>query len=220
MQSSKDSGTAALTLREDDKAKLLVAKEIHERFHAMKTYGKEPESLGSITRVMLTDLADFSPETVLLAFRTHAQRSQEFPTTADLVALIRRNGKPPLKESDIIAIRKKDGQDRSPQDWAMLREWDQMQNESWSMHNDPNRNQEIQQENVRLRSDVSDLLGQLSELKRLLAEARMARRLERPVLSTEQKVVATAKAMRDGGASEDDTIAFLQGYGLTLEDIA
>ncbi len=79
----------------------------YRRFHAIKTYGKEPESLDSIIEGFDCDLAGYPAEKSLLAIKTHSQRSQEFPTTADIIGLIRRNGRPPLTEAQFVAINRK-----------------------------------------------------------------------------------------------------------------
>src|SRR4051812_42867699 len=96
--------TSAIALRDDYDGQKKLAVELYDRFHAMKTYGKEPESLEGITRIFKRALSAFSVDHILRAVSTHAQRSQEFPTVADIVGLIRRNGRPPLTESQYIAI--------------------------------------------------------------------------------------------------------------------
>ena len=220
MQSSKASGIAALTLRDNGEAKIVIAKEIHERFHAMKTYGKEPESLGSITRVMLNDLADFPPEQIIAAFRTHAQRSSEFPTTYDLIGLIRRNGRPPLRESDVIAIRKKAGEDRTPDEWGMLREWDREQTDGWHVPSDPAKSAADSGELRRLRQENITLKAEIKRLGGLLHEVRQANGLERPSIPMQEKVLNTIRAMRAGNASIEDIEAFSSANGMDASTVA
>ena len=214
LPSSKDSGNTRLALSTQPEAKKAIAIEIHNRFHAMKTYGKEPESLASITATMLADMADFPPDKILAAFRTHAQRSQEFPTTADLVGLIRRNGKPPLKESDIIAIRKKDGQDRTSEDWALLKEWDADQQQGWKEFSDPAKDAATLEENVRLRQKMVGLELEVKRLNELLHQERMAKGLEKPKPSMQEKIQKTINAMRAAGAPEDDIETFIKDCGI------
>ena len=179
----------------------------------MKTYGKQPEALLSITKVMLRDLADFPPEKILNAFKLHAQRSDEFPTTADIIGLIKRNGRPPLRESDIIAIRKKPGDTRTDDEWAMLREWEAQQQDGWRDESEPMRDTSLAVENARLRQEVIGLKGEIKRLSGQLHEARMAKGLEKPKPSQQQKLADTVKAMRDGGATEADIDEFLLPYG-------
>ena len=217
MPSSKPSGIPALTLRDDGKAKLVIAKEIHERFYAMKTYGKEPESLGSITRLMLNDLADYPPEKIMAAFKTHAQRCAEFPTTHDLISIIRRNGKPPLRESEIIAIRKKAGEDRTAEDWAMLREWEREMNEGWD-EPDAAKQAEAHADNHRLRLENQKLKAEVQRLSELLRTSPQP--LAKPALTTEQKAVNTIRAMRQANAPLADIEEFAASMGLNPEDVA
>jgi hypothetical protein len=219
MQSSKASGTPALTLRDNGEAKIVVAKEIHERFNAMKTYGKEPESLGSITRVMLNDLADFPPEKIIAAFRTHAQRSAEFPTTYDLIGLIRRNGRPPLRESDVIAIRRKAGEDRTPDEWATLRRWDDEQRDGWDVPPDSAKAAGDSDEIRRLRQNNLTLKAEVKRLGDLLHEARQMKGLEKPSIPMQKKVQNTIRAMRQQGAAETDIEAFASANGMDAAEV-
>jgi len=180
----------------------------------MKTYGKEPESLASITAVMLSDLAEFAPEKIMQAFKTHAQRNEEFPTTANLVSLIRRNGKPSLRESDIIAIRKKDGEDRTSAEWAMLKDWDEQQQEGWRDIADAQKDMATLQENLRLRQEVKQLTEEVRRLGDLLTEIRRSQGIERPESTLTDKVQNTIAAMRSSGASEEEIAAFSKQYGI------
>lgn len=157
-QSRQVSSATGKTLQGDPQGQKEVVLEIHNRFHAMKTYGKAPESLDSIIAVMLRDLEGYPRDKVMAAFKLHAQRSAEFPTTADLIGIIKRNGKPPLRESDVIAIRRKDGELRTPEEWAMLREWDAQAAEGWgSEYRNEQKERATLEENIRLRQRVAEL---------------------------------------------------------------
>ena len=167
----------------------------------MKTYGKEPESLNSIIQTMLSDLAEYPIEKIMLAFKTHAVRSSEFPTTADLVGLIKRNGRPPLKESDVIAIRKKDGQDRTREDWDTLKAWDAQQSEEWEGGN-PFKKQDNMDEICRLKAKISDLE---KEVKRAWA-------YQIPKKEEKCKVQKTIDYLKSINAPQSDIDSFLQQH--------
>jgi hypothetical protein len=209
----------ALLLRDDPTAKQELSTKLYRDFHALKTYGKEPESLQGIISLFTEVLSGFTPDKINAAFKTHAERSAEFPTPADIVGLIRRNGRPPIKESDVIAIRKKDGQDRTLKEWKMLREWDAEQQEGWRDDDDQVKGEASQQENTRLRQEIITLKGENGRLKELLSKARQEKGIETPVLTVQQKVVATIQAMRLGGANEADVESFASSYGMNAKDV-
>lgn len=94
-------------------------------------YGKQPENIATINKLFHTILGNYEAEKAVKAFEIWIGRSQEFPTPADIISLIKRNGKPPLMESDIIAINKKDGASRTRAEWQMLREWGEEQSGGW-----------------------------------------------------------------------------------------
>lgn len=191
----------------DADAKKAVAVEIYTRFHAMKTWGKEPESLDGITQTMMRDLSAYSAEKILKAFSTHAQRSQDFPTTFDLVNLIKRNGRPPLRESDVIAIRRKDGEDRSPGEWQMLREWDDQQFEAWDDEPCPFKQENFLKENVQLRQALKDAQAEISRLGNLVSQ--LKREPIKHEESYEAKVQRTIEFMKKTGCSEADITEFV-----------
>jgi hypothetical protein len=55
----------------------------------MKTYGKEPESLDSIIDLFIETLAGFPWDEINCAMTEHAKVSPEFPTPAEIVAIIK-----------------------------------------------------------------------------------------------------------------------------------
>lgn len=178
-----------------------------------KLFGREPESFDSYTKVILSDLAEYPASQVLLALKTHSMRSQEPPTTADLAMLIRRKGKPPLKESDIIAIRKKDGEHRTSAEWEMLREWEAQQSEGWDDF-DPGRERRISQDNIALRKQVQELKEENRRLAELLNQTKVAKGLERPKPSEDERIRNTIFVMRESGASEGELVEFLATMGI------
>ncbi len=204
----------ALALRDNREAQDRLDNMIAGCFVIQKLYGRQPENIEVINRTFHSTLSNYPAASVIRAFETWMQRSQEFPTPADIVSLIRRNGKPPLKESDIIAIRKKDGQDRTAEDWQLLKEWDAQQQEGWKEFTDPKKEEATLQENFRLREQVKQLENEVARLTGLLYEARMTKGLERPKQTVEEKVRNTIAAMRAAGGSEADIEAFAKEYGI------
>ncbi len=195
-----------LALSKDLDGRKSIVEEIHNRFYTMKTYGKEPETLTAITNILLRDLSDFSTDKIMKAFQTHAQRNQEFPTTADLVGLIKRNGKPPLKESDIIAIRKKDGEFRNSAEWAMLREWEAQQTEQWD-NPSPIKQAETVTEMLRLRQQVKELKQENAR-----AWAKVSEKNNKPKEGGgSDKITATLEYLKSMNAPQSDIDAFLNG---------
>lgn len=177
----------------------------------MKTYGKEPESLESITRIFQKDLGHYPTEKILKAIAVHSQRSAEFPTVADISLLIVRNGKPPIKESDVIAIRKKEGEFRTPGEWQMLRDWDAQQSRGWDgeVVIDERSHEANAMENERLRGKVIELEKEVSRLTELLHKERVMKGVEKPRMSAQERIAKTVEGMRLSGAPQEAIDLFL-----------
>lgn len=173
----------------------------------MKTYGKEPESLESITRIFKKDLAQYPAHKILRAISTYASREDEFPTVSDIAGLIKRNGRPPIKESDIISIRKKEGCDRTPDEWHMLRAWEAEKSEGWIV--DPNKEILLQHENERLRAALKAKEIEYDRLAELLREERCNKGLERPVPSIQEKIDNTVAELKASGVPQETIDEFL-----------
>ncbi len=175
----------------------------------MKTWGKEPESLEGIIRTFSRDLAEYPAEKILKAISTHARRSQEFPTTADIDGMIKRNGRPPLRESDIIAIRKKSGEDRSAAEWQMLRDWEMQQQTGWDDYQpDPTRAERHREENNRLREEIDALKAENRRLAGLLADAK--RQPPESKITQDVRIQNTINWMKETGASQYEIDQFIQ----------
>lgn len=147
-----------------------------------------------------------------MALETWLQRSQEFPTPADIIGLIQRNGKPPLKESDIITIRKKDGELRTPDEWAMLREWDKQQMAGWDDAPSAEKQEATMHENFALRRQVKELEQKVRELSDTLHRERIAKGAEAPKQSEQDKIMRTVAEMRRSGVSEQAIQEFMSQY--------
>lgn len=174
----------------------------------METYGKQPEILEAVTETLMEDLADYSVELILKSFKAHALRNTKFPTSADLVGLIKRNGKPPLKESDIIHIRRKDGAERSQCEWSMLRDWERQQQEEWDS---PLKQQLLAEENEYLKKKVTTLE---SENLKAWNVAKMVREVPARAFNTqstrEEKIKNTIEYLKSINAPQSDIDAFFE----------
>jgi hypothetical protein len=186
-------------------------------FVIQKLYGRQPENIEIINRTFHSVLAHHPSDKVIRAFEAWLERSQEFPTPADIVGLIKRNGRPPLKESDVIAIRKKDGEYRTPEEWAVLRQWESQQQEDWGGEPDERKARDLQAENIRLRQELLQLKDEYRRLSELLREAKQAVGTEAARSDAGAKVERTIQAMREVGAPEEDVEEFRRSTG-TLSD--
>lgn len=199
----KQQSCVGLALQNDTSGQKALAVELYDRFHAMKTWGKEPESLESIIRIFKKDIQNFTSEQVLKAISLHSQRSQEFPTVTDIIGIIQRNGKPPLKESDIIAIRKKEIKTKS--DWQMLAEWDAQQRNGWDDSSD---NLAAVAENEKLRAELKAAKSEISRLNEIMRLDDL-RKAYTPPQPKVDKVQNTIDAMKAEGYPESDIQEFL-----------
>lgn len=181
-------------------------------FTLQRLYGKSPESaenMATITNLFHGMLSKFPANQVLLAFEIWMQRSQQFPTPADIISIIKRRGKPPLKESDIIAIRKKNGEDRTRAEWKTLEEWEEQQNESHSEFEESGEKYRLLFEQARKESH--ELKAEIRRLNELVRGLRAAKGLEPPKQTTQDKINKTIQFMRESGAPEQDIEEFLAG---------
>lgn len=84
--------------------------ELYRRFHSMKTYGKEAESLDSIIDTFVSDLAEFPISEIMEAIKSYALRNPEFPCTSDIYNIL--NPLPEKKDKAVfisLCQQRKDG---------------------------------------------------------------------------------------------------------------
>lgn len=166
--------------------------------------------MATVVNLFQNMLAKYDAEKVIKAFQTWLERSQEFPTPADIINLIKRNGKPPLKESDIIAIRKKDGEDRTHAESAMLREWEEEQQSGWIEPKDPIKQEATDYENTRLRVALGQAQEEIARLGKIINQ--LKREPREPVQikqdTLEDKIARTIEFMKANGAPEEDIREF------------
>lgn len=147
-----------LALRENEKSKDKLDELLGACLALQKLYGRDVANSETIIRLFHKLLAEYPGDKVLLAFETWMERSQEFPTPADIIGLIRRNGRPPIKESDVIAIRRKEVCDWTRAEGNLVDEWENQQKEGFDTdYNDPHKEAALFAENIRLRQQVIEL---------------------------------------------------------------
>jgi|GEM_PF-3888949 len=169
-----------------------------------KLYGRDTANAGQVTEVFHTMLADYPADKVVRAFETWLSRSQEFPTPADIIGLIQRNGRPPLSKERYIAINKKDGEYRTPDDWQYLRDYEAEQDTGWGGETIYQ-----QEENTRLRQQLAEAKIEIQRLNTLVHDLKVERRIEKPAPSVQERVMKTVEYMRQTGAQESDIEEFL-----------
>lgn len=101
---AQPSEAQALTLRESPTDRVQLSALLSQCFDGLKLYGREPEQLEGATALFNLVLADYPFAKIEKAFRAYLSRNTEMPTPADIAALIRRNGKPPLEKSVYTAL--------------------------------------------------------------------------------------------------------------------
>lgn len=205
-----------LPLSDDIHAKAGVAECIIQCFSLCKTYGKTAKDMETMAHGFVAMLGDYPAEKVKKAFLTHVKRSEELPTMAGIISLIERNGKPPMKESDVIAVRKKHGEDRTPDDWQLMRDWDAQRTQGWG-DSAPEKQASVQDENVKLRQQAKSMQRQIDALMRHEYVDRKAEESRQDVF--------VPKVNRPFGASDiearhERTIADMRKRGATDEDVA
>lgn len=200
-----------VALRDDTEAQGRLNSYLLGCFSVQKMYGREPESMGAVTQVFHSVLGKYPARNTLRAFELWMERSPEFPTPADIIGLIKRNGLPPLSQAMYIAISKKDGEDRTTADWQYMRDYEAEQREGFIDVHDPVKEEATATENSRLRKEVMTLRGEVAKLAELLHEERKKNGLEKPKPNLQEKITATIEAMRKAGCPEADIEEFRKG---------
>ncbi|QEL14765.1 hypothetical protein [Limnoglobus roseus] len=183
-------------------------------FTVQKIYGRDPGSIEAVNHIFHSTLAKHPADRVIRAFDLWLERSQEFPTPADIIGIIKRKGRPPLSKETYIAISRKDAELRDASDWQFLREYEAEQRQEVSGFDDDAKAAVTLQENITLRQQVKTLTAETVRLAELLHQTRVAKGSQPVEPSHAQKVAATVAAMRAGGASEDDIAAFEVSQGV------
>lgn len=118
----------SLALKDDQEGKKALANLLAQCFDIFPLYGREPEAADNIRRAFQYALADYTIEQVMEAFYYHLRHSKEFPTPADIVAIIERGGnKPPFERSVYVRLaqkRKDFPEDMAHEEWAYMDEYE------------------------------------------------------------------------------------------------
>lgn len=110
-----------------DESKASLAMMIGSLFESQRVFGKEPEQVDALIGVFIMALADYPFPAIDKAMRLWVKRSAEMPTPFDIVNLIERDGKPPLERAVYVSISKKDGVDRTAEEWQYMRDYERYQ---------------------------------------------------------------------------------------------
>jgi hypothetical protein len=217
---SSESKPSQLALRGNNAAQSRLDELLAGCFMLQKLYGKQPENIGAVNQLFHSILANQPADKVIRAFELWIERSQEFPTPADIIGLIKRNGRPPLSKEMYISISKMDAENRTGDDWAYLRDYEAEQRDEafGSDLADPVAMKADHAELTRLRSEVARLNGELVAVNDLLHHERMRKGVERPKPDQITMVRNTLAEMRHTGAAEIDMEEFAAQYGMTLAE--
>lgn len=121
--------TTLPSLKDDQQGRTRLNEVILMAFDALKTYGKEPEQLDSVKKLMHFALADYNIQQVREAFAYYFKHNSEFPAPADIVQIIERGNKPPFDRSVYVTISKKQADQRTSAEWAYMRDY-----EDWNLN--------------------------------------------------------------------------------------
>jgi hypothetical protein len=202
-----------VALKDNPEGMKQLAVEIYGLFNVTKTYGKGEEAAESAVRIFKRELADYPAELVQKALQTHIRRNPEFPTVADIVGLIERDGMPPFSEAMYINITKKQYYDRTQEERKYAKAYEAEQARSWGMN--PFEDNEYQkQENKRLREANSHLQQEVARLADVIA----AFKRERPApLDTKKielpRIEKTIEYLRQNGATDEQIAEFQLSMG-------
>ena len=204
-----------LALAESKESKNRLDRLLIGCYTVQKLYGRDAGSIESVNEVFHHVLGRFPADHVLKAFTIWVERSQEFPTPADIITIIKRKGKPPLSREMYIGICKKDGEVRTPEDWQYMRDYEAEQKGDDSDLGDTVKAGSFQQENIRLRQKLIQMRSELQRTNQLLQEATVANGIEPTKPSVQEKFAKTIHYMQEIGAPQEDIDAFIASSSTT-----
>lgn len=180
-------------------------------------YGREAESFDAVTQVFHQIMGKYPASKVLKAFEIWVEKSQEFPTPADIVGLIKRNGKPPLSKEMFIAISKKPGEDRTAEDWQYLRDFEADQRgETWGAEQEDRRKiDDLTADNAKLRHEIRRMQQEIERLSGIILEMKKGQNISTKIeIPMTERITKTIEFMRQTGSSEQDIEAFRMQQGV------
>lgn len=116
-------------MKDDREGKARLNEVILMAFDALKTYGKEPEQLDSVKKLMHFALADYPWQKIREAFAYYFKHNTEFPAPADIVQIIDRGNKPAFERAVYVSISKKHADMRTSAEWQYMRDY-----EDWNLN--------------------------------------------------------------------------------------
>lgn len=117
----------SLPMRQDPQGKARVGEAVVLFYDALKTYGKQPEQMESVTKLFMFALADYPVQKIIDAMSFYVRHYTDFPAPADIVQIIERGNKPPLDRSVYVNLSKKQPDQRTSEEWAYMREYEAFQ---------------------------------------------------------------------------------------------
>jgi hypothetical protein len=97
---------------------------LYHCFQGLNVYGKDAEAMESVVYLFNMVLSDYTWPEIETAFRYYWKNFKGLPEPADIANIIERKGKPPFERSVYITIQKKDGSDRSQEEWQYIRDYE------------------------------------------------------------------------------------------------
>lgn len=98
-QLCKHSHTA---ISESKQSKEELATMIYDTANTMKLYGKQPEAMGSYTRVFITSLEDYDIMEVRNAFKHYWKVGTGMPEPRDIINIIEKAGLQALRQESLV----------------------------------------------------------------------------------------------------------------------
>lgn len=199
----------SLPLKKNSQATAKFSDLLAACFALQKMYGRAPESMESVTLLFHSILGNYPAKRVIRAFETWLERSQEFPTPADIIGLIKRNGKPTPTREMYISASKKEYCDRTENERQIMRDYEaEYHNSEWGDDRaEPAKQAAFMEENAALRQQARDLKAE----NRRLSQVNHELRTKAPALpiSTLTRFDATLQWMRENNAPPEDIEAFI-----------
>lgn len=179
-------------------------------FTLQKMYGRAPESIEAIVLLFHNLLGKYPAVKAIRAFEVWLEQSQEFPTPADIIGLIRRDGRQAVPKELYISISKKEYDCRTYEEKKLMERYEEEQkSEQWEFEADEEKKQITLEENIRLRAQNRELKSEIDRLSRILHKERVENLREKPKPEITDKIARTVEFMHQSGASAQDIADFL-----------
>lgn len=205
---------SCVALKDSPEGKEALAVKVYGLFETCKLYGKSPESLEPVIKVFREQLGEYTTEQVVMAFDTHIQRSQEFPTVADIAGLIRRDGRQSISDAMYVTIAKKDWEDRTAQEQQAMSDYESERLEGWDSIS-PHKAETLRADNEYLRKELKSKGDEINRLNEIIRSYRAKQPFTAPApMPQQQRIENTIKHMQESGASEEEITEFKQSCGI------